>query len=207
MITDLLAWLQNSYEFFQTSQGMFLFVPCYAIWVIVLMPGIWASMLAGALYGTVLGTCLVLIGAVIGAQASFVISRTLLRQWVSSQIARFPKIQLMQKAVSREGLKLIFLTRLSPAFPFSLLNFAYGISNVSWRDFSIGLIAIVPGSIVFCALGHLAGDLSQFTSVLSGQTDFRLYLLRLIGIFSTIGVVFLVGRSLKLALQSEGNHN
>ena len=104
-------------------------------------------MVAGALYGTVLGSCIVFLGACLGAEISFLLGRTLLRNWVQRRMADFPKLQVVQKAVSREGLKLILLTRLSPVFPFSLLNFAYGLSDVSFRDYLIGLLAIAPGTI------------------------------------------------------------
>ncbi len=63
------------------------------------------------------------------------------------------------------------LTRLSPAFPFSLLNLAYGLSDVSLRDYNLGLIAILPGTVLFCALGALAGDAARFGEVLAGETS------------------------------------
>ena len=60
--------------------------------------------------------------------------------------------------MNREGLKLVLLTRLSPAFPFRLLNLAYGLSNLNLRDDVIGLIAILPDTMLFCSLGALTGD-------------------------------------------------
>ena len=53
------------------------------------------------------------------------------------------------------------------AFPFFLQNFAYGLSEVSWRGYSSGLVAILPGTILFCGLGALAGDVARFREVLS----------------------------------------
>jgi len=109
--------------------------------------------------------------------------------------------QAIEQAVSREGLKLVLLTRLSPAFPFSLLNFAYGLSEVSWRDYSIGLVAILPGTILFCGLGALAGDVARFREVLSGQADPLTWTLRIVGLLATVLVVWLVGRAAQRALQ------
>jgi len=103
--------------------------------------------------------------------------------------------------VSREGLRLVLLTRLSPAFPFSLLNLAYGLSDVSQRDYSIGLIGIVPGTILFCGLGALAGDVARFGEVLSGQADPATWALRIVGLLATVLVVWLVGRAARRALQ------
>ena len=149
---DIATYLNQVIPFLLSPIGAICFVPLYAIWVTLLLPGIWASMLAGLLYGPWLGTVLVFFGAIIGAEVAFLLGRTILREWVRKRLARIPKLQAVEQAVSREGLKLILLTRLSPAFPFSLLNFVYGLSEVNARDYTIGLIGILPGTILFCGL-------------------------------------------------------
>ncbi|MFL0795353.1 MAG: TVP38/TMEM64 family protein [Prochlorococcus sp.] len=184
----------------RSSLGVILFVPLYAIWVTLLLPGVWASMLAGALYGTWLGSFLVFVGACLGAEAAFLLGRYWLRDWARRRLAAVPKLQAVEQAVSREGLKLVLLTRLSPVFPFSLLNLAYGLSEVSLRDYSIGLIGILPGTILFCGLGALAGDVARFGDVLSGQADPVTWILRIVGVLATIAVVWLVGQAAKRAL-------
>lgn len=185
----------------RSPAGAMAFVPLYALWVTLLLPGVWASMLAGALYGPVWGSLIVFVGACLGAQAAFLLGRTWLRSWARRRLAAVPKLQAIEQAVSREGLKLVLLTRLSPAFPFSLLNFAYGLSEVSWRDYSIGLVAILPGTILFCGLGALAGDVARFREVLSGQADPLTWTLRIVGLLATVLVVWLVGRAARQALQ------
>ena len=112
------------------------------------------------------------------------------------QVAR----HVFEQAVSREGLKLVLLTRLSPAFPFSLLNFAYGLSEVSWRDYSIGLVAILPGTVLFCGLGALAGDVARFGEVLTGQADAGTWALRIVGLLATVASVWLAGRAARRVL-------
>ncbi len=198
---DIQIFLLQLLPFFHSFIGAIIFVPLYAIWVVFLLPGIWASMLAGALYGTWLGTLLVFIGATIGAQISFWLARTILRDWARDRLQRFPKFKAIEMAVSNEGLKLILLTRLSPIFPFSLLNFAYGLSEVTPRDYSIGMIGILPGTVFFCGLGALAGDLANFGAILNGKDEPMEWALRVLGALATIGVVWLVGQSAKGALQ------
>jgi uncharacterized membrane protein YdjX (TVP38/TMEM64 family) len=185
----------------QSSQGAVLFIPLYAIWVTLLLPGVWASMLAGALYGPWWGSLVVFIGACLGAEMAFLLGRHWLRDWARRRLATVPKLQLIEQAVSKEGLKLVLLTRLSPAFPFSLLNFAYGLSEVSFRDYSIGLIGILPGTILFCGLGALAGDVARFGEVLSGRADPATWALRVVGLGATVAVVVLVGKAARRALQ------
>jgi uncharacterized membrane protein YdjX (TVP38/TMEM64 family) len=203
-MTDLLhgvdwqAWLPA----LRTPAGALLFIPLYALWVTLLLPGVWASMLAGALYGTGWGSLIVFIGACLGAEAAFLLGRYALRNWARQRLATRPTLLALEQAVSREGLKLVLLTRLSPAFPFSLLNLAYGLSDVSLRDYSLGLIGILPGTILFCGLGALAGDVARFGAVLSGQADGGTWALRLVGVVASLGVVWLVGRAARSALQS-----
>jgi uncharacterized membrane protein YdjX (TVP38/TMEM64 family) len=184
----------------RSPAGALAFVPLYALWVTLLLPGVWASMLAGALYGTGLGSVLVFFGASLGALAAFLLGRTWLRAWARRRLAEAPKLLAMEQAVSREGLKLVLLTRLSPAFPFSLLNLAYGLSAVSLRDYTLGLIGILPGTILFCGLGALAGDVARFGAVLSGQADAGTWGLRVLGILATVASVWLVGRAAQSAL-------
>ena len=185
----------------KSPAGALAFVPLYALWVTLLLPGVWASMLAGALYGTWWGSLIVFVGACLGAEAAFLLGRTWLRNWARRRLAAVPKLLAIEQAVSREGLKLVLLTRLSPAFPFSLLNFAYGLSEVSLRDYSIGLIGILPGTILFCGLGALAGDVARFGDVLSGEADAGTWALRIGGLLATVASVWLVGRAAQRALQ------
>jgi uncharacterized membrane protein YdjX (TVP38/TMEM64 family) len=184
-----------------TPWGALAFVPLYALWVTLLLPGVWASMLAGALYGTVWGSALVFFGACLGAEAAFLLGRHWLRDWARRRLEGLPKLQTIERAVSREGLKLVLLTRLSPAFPFSLLNLAYGLSEVTLRDYTLGLIGILPGTILFCGLGALAGDVARFGTVLSGQADPATWVLRITGILATVLVMWLVARAGRRALQ------
>ena len=196
---DLL--LQQLLPFFQHPTGAALFIPIYAIWVTLLLPGVWASMLAGALYGTWLGSVIVFLGAFLGAEVAFLLGRFLLRDWVQHRMAEFPKLKAVEQAVSNEGLKFILLTRLSPVFPFSLLNFVYGLSEVSFRDYTIGLIGILPGTFLFCGLGALAGDLARFGEVLADQTNLSSSLIRLLGLMATIAVVWIISRAATRALK------
>lgn len=195
------SWMPQVLELLHSPWGAVLFIPLYALWVTLLLPGVWASMLAGVLYGTWLGSALVFVGASLGAVIVFLLGRTWLRDWAQHRLLRWPKLQAVERAVSKEGLKLVLLTRLSPAFPFSLLNLAYGLSEVSLKDYSLGLIGILPGTVLFCGLGALAGDVAQFGAVLSGEADLFTWGLRVAGIVATLGVVLLVTRAARQAFQ------
>ena len=202
---NLATLTQTLLPMLQSPAGAVLFVPLYALWVTLLLPGVWASMLAGALYGTWWGSLIVFVGACLGAEAAFLLGRHWLRDWARRQLQRTPKLLAIEQGVSREGLKLVLLTRLSPAFPFSLLNLAYGLSDVSLRDYNIGLIGILPGTILFCGLGALAGDVARFGEVLSGEADAGTWTLRIVGLLATVASVWLVGRAAQRALTPPGS--
>lgn len=197
-VPDPADWL----PLLRSPQGALVFVPLYGLWVTLLLPGVWASMLAGALYGPWLGSALVFVGACLGAIVVFALGRTRLREPARRWLARSPRLQAVEQAVSREGLRLVLLTRLSPAFPFSLLNLAYGLSGVSMRDYVLGLIGILPGTVLFCSLGAVAGDLSRFGDVLAGKADPLAWALRLVGLAATALVVLLVSRSVRQVLEA-----
>jgi uncharacterized membrane protein YdjX (TVP38/TMEM64 family) len=196
--------LQHWLPALQSPLGAVAFVPLYALWVTLLLPGVWASMLAGALYGPWWGTVIVFVGACLGAEAAFLLGRHWLRDWARARLAALPKLQAVEQAVSREGLKLVLLTRLSPAFPFSLLNLAYGLSEVSLRDYTVGLIGILPGTVLFCGLGALAGDVARFGDVLAGRADVGTWALRIIGVLATLASVWVAGKAAQKALRDAG---
>jgi uncharacterized membrane protein YdjX (TVP38/TMEM64 family) len=116
---------------------------------------------AGAIYGVVYGTALVSVSSTLGATAAFLVGRYLARGWIAQKIETNPKFKAVDDAVAQEGWKIVGLTRLSPVFPFNFLNYAYGLTQVSLRDyFFASWIGMLPGTIVFVYLGSLAGSLA-----------------------------------------------
>ena len=92
----------------------------------------------------------------------------------------------MEKVVEKGGLKLIFLARLSPIFPFGMLNYFYGLNKVKFRDFALGLIGIIPGTFLYCSIGSLAKSIKELKNV---QSPNNLYI-TIAGIISTFLVVY-----------------
>ena len=97
---DLASLTQTLLPLLQSPSGAVAFVPLYALWVTLLLPGIWASMLAGALYGTWWGSLVVFIGACLGAEAAFLLGRHGLRNWARARLAATPKLLAIEQAVS-----------------------------------------------------------------------------------------------------------
>ena len=182
-------FLENIYNlslFFDTNIGILSFVCIYILIVLFILPASWLSLLSGFLYGSYIGSIIVFIAASIGASAAFFISKTFFAKKLKKVINRYPKLNVMEQVVQRGGLKLIFLARLSPIFPFSILNYFYGLNNIKFKDFAIGLMGILPGTIFYCSLGSLAKSLQELKNI---QHNNSLYL-TIFSIAATFLVIF-----------------
>ena len=198
---DLSYWLTDQVQFFSDPLGIFIFLIIYIFWVTFLLPGSWLTMVAGLLYGTFLGSIIVFIGAALGAILTFWSGRTFLRKWIQKRLDNYPKLKYVETKVSKEGLKLVILTRLSPLFPFGLLNFVFGLSQLKFQYFLVGLFAILPGTILYCSVGSLAGEFSRFSETISIQNSSISFLFSLIGFLATLLTFIIVTRAAKNALQ------
>ena len=176
----------NFLFYLDTGWGILTFVFFYIISVLLILPASWLSLLAGFLYGPYFGSIVVFFSAFIGASISFFLAKEYFVKKVVTIISRFPKIKLLEKIINKGGLKLIILTRLSPLFPFSILNYFYGLNKVSYKDFSIGLLFIIPGTYLYCALGSLSNNLDEIKNLkLNGNTTTTI-----ISIVSTFLIVY-----------------
>ena len=136
--------------------------------------------------------------------AVLLLGRPWLGDWARGRQACVPRVMAIEQAVGRAGLKLVLLTRLYPAVPSSLLNLAHGPSEVSLGDDVIGLITILPGTMLFCSLGALAGDGARFGEELSGDADLGTWSPPIIGLVATVASAWLVGRAAQRALKGVG---
>ena len=176
----------NFLFYLDTGWGIVTFVFFYIISVLLILPASWLSLLAGFLYGPYFGSIVVFLSAFIGASISFFLAKEYFVKKIETIISRFPKIKLLEKIINKGGLKLIILTRLSPLFPFSILNYFYGLNKVSYKDFSIGLLFILPGTYLYCALGSLSNNLDEIKNLkLNGNTTTTI-----ISIISTFLIVY-----------------
>ena len=186
-------FLENMFNlsfFFNTGIGIFAFVCIYILIVLLILPASWLSLLSGFLYGSYLGSIIVFISASIGASVAFFISKSFFAKKLKNFFSRYPKLSVMEQIVKKGGLKLIFLARLSPIFPFSILNYFYGLNNVKFRDFALGLFGIIPGTFLYCSIGSLAKSIQELKYA---QSTNNLYM-TIIGIISTFLVVYFLAK-------------
>ena len=137
------------------------FIIAYIIITVAFLPASIVTLGAGFVFGVVKGSILVFIGAMLGATAAFLIGRFVARDWIAKKVEGKKFFSALDNAIAREGLKLIFLIRLSPAFPFNLLNYALGLTKVSLPNYVLGTTGIIPGTIMYVYLGSLVSDLAM----------------------------------------------
>jgi uncharacterized membrane protein YdjX (TVP38/TMEM64 family) len=178
------------------------FILIYNLATIFLLPGSLLTLGGGAMFGLVRGTLYVFIAATLGATVAFLIGRYLTRSWVERQLADRPKFRAISRAVTQKGFQIVLLTRLSPIFPFNLLNYAFGITQVSLKDYVLGSVGMIPGTLLYVYLGSLIGNLADLGHTSATPTTPYLWVVRLIGLLATLGITLYITRLARIALQS-----
>ena len=128
---------------------------------VLLLPGSVLTLGAGFLFGLGYGFAIVSVSSIIGASCAFLLGRFIARDWVQEKLAVMPRFGQLDRAVGNRGFLMVILTRLSPLFPFNLLNYALGITSVRFPHyFFASWIGMVPGTLLYVYLGSVASDLS-----------------------------------------------
>jgi uncharacterized membrane protein YdjX (TVP38/TMEM64 family) len=196
LLKNLLVWIESL-----GSIGAIAFIGIYIVATVAFLPAFILTLGAGVLFDVWLGSIYVFVGATLGSIAAFLVGRYLARDWVAKKIAGNDKFRAIDRAVGKEGLKIVLLTRLSPAFPFNLLNYAFGVTGVSVQDYVIGSIGMIPGTIMFVYIGSLAGSLALIGTDAQPPTNPALqWTIRIVGLIATVAVTVYVTRLAKQAL-------
>ncbi len=157
-------------------------------------------MAAGLLFGVRQGTLLVSVSSISGATLAFLIGRYLARDWVAAKIQGNSKFEAIDGAVAQEGWKIVGLTRLSPVFPFNLLNYAFGLTQVSLKDYFLASwIGMLPGTVMYVYIGSLAGDLAALGSGERSRTPAE-WALYGVGLMATVVLTLYITRIAQRAL-------
>ncbi|MER3434094.1 MAG: hypothetical protein C4288_11855 [Leptolyngbya sp. ERB_1_1] len=200
MLQEALTWIQNL-----GSLGAIAFIVLYIFAAVFFIPGTILTLGAGAVFGVVAGSVYVFVGSTLGAIAAFLVGRYWARDWVARRIEGNEKFKAIGDAVAKEGLKVVILTRLSPVFPFTLLNYAFGVTRVTLKDFAIGCVGMIPGTVMYVYIGSLAGNLAMLgTTELSREAQYAQWGIRIVGLIATVIVTVYITRIARKALQENG---
>lgn len=181
--------------------GPVVFVAGYAAAVVGFVPGSLLTLAGGALFGVARGVGYVFAAAVLGSTASFLIARHLARDAVARRIEGDARFRAIDRAIGEQGRRIVFLLRLSPVFPFSLLNYALGLTSVRLVDYLIAAIGMLPGTLLYVYLGKLGGDVAAAAGGVRTERGVADWALLGVGLAATAAVTFLITRIARRALE------
>lgn len=187
--------------------GAALFVLLYVVVCLLLLPASLLTLGAGAVYGVARGIPLVSVSATLGATVAFIVGRTVARGWVQVRVERDSRFKAIDQAVAREGWKIVLLSRLSPAFPFTLINYLFGVTRVSLRDYVLASwLGMLPGTALYVYVGALAGDIADIGSRGRVRTPLE-WTYYGIGLVATLAVTLYLTQVARKALASVAAEN
>jgi uncharacterized membrane protein YdjX (TVP38/TMEM64 family) len=181
--------------------GPIVFILGYALATVAFVPGSLLTLAAGAIFGLGQGVVYVFIAAVLGSSAAFLVSRYLARQAIERRLENNPRFAAIDRAVGAQGRKIVFLLRLSPIFPFNLLNYALGLTQVRFADYVAASVGMLPGTLLYVYYGKLAGDVAALAGGAAPTKGAGYYTVLLLGLVATIVVTTLVTRTARQALK------
>lgn len=162
---QFLTWIESN-----LVAGVFAFMGVYFIATVCFVPGSLLTLGSGFVfgsavgvgYGVVLASIAVFVGASLGSIAAFLLGRYLLRDCVRHRLVKkYPVVEAVDEALLNNGFKIFFLLRLSPIVPFNAINYIAGVTGISLKDYTLALIGILPGTVLYCFIGSSAGGLVE----------------------------------------------
>jgi uncharacterized membrane protein YdjX (TVP38/TMEM64 family) len=195
-LVSALTWTQGLGAWGPLFVALFYVVAC-----VFLLPGSVLTLGAGFLFGVPVGLLSAWIGATVGSCVAFLVGRTLARDWIARKVSGNPRFTAVDEAVAREGFKIVLLLRLSPIFPFNFLNYALGLTKVSFGSYALAsLIGMLPGGLMYAYFGSAARSLADVaTGTVEGGRAGQAFFW--VGLLATIAVAVFVTRLARRSLR------
>ncbi len=180
--------------------GPVVFILGYAGATLAFIPGSILTLASGAIFGLVEGTIYVFVAATLGATLSFLVARHAARAAIEKRIEGDARFAAIDRAVGAEGRKIVFLLRLSPVFPFNLLNYALGLTRVRLGDYFIASIGMLPGTLLYVYTGKIIGDVAAVAGGAGPERGPGSWALSAVALVATLLVTIIVTRIARRAL-------
>ncbi len=178
----LLAFTEANY-----TTAVVSFIVSYCVVTGLSLPGAAILTLAGGfLFGSVVGTVFVNVGATTGAILAFLAARYLLRDWVEKQFG--DRLGPIQDGFAKNAFSYLMTLRLIPLFPFFLVNMVSGLTRIGLGTYvAATAIGIVPGSFVYAYAGRQLGTINSLKEIASPNV---LVAFTLLGLLALVPVVY-----------------
>lgn len=199
--TDLVQTIETQVQH-AGSLAPILFISFYALATVLLVPASALTIAAGFLFGPIFGTIIVSIASTTGAAMAFLVGRYLARPFVAQKLASSDvRFSAVDAAIASQGMRIVFLLRLSPLFPFTLLNYALSITSIPFVEYTIASwLGMIPGTIAYVALGGAGKAAAESAAGFGGTSPIQLFLY-ILGAASTLGATVLISRAASQALR------
>ena len=187
--------------------GWLAVVGLYAASCLILVPGSILTIACGTVYGFWGSVTLVIAGHALGSMLCLLATRYLLRDWAAKKLRHYRKVRAVKEVIRREGWRIVFLIRLSPVMPFSLITYALGLTDISLSKFLLAAaVGSFPSTCLYAYLGTLVGSLTKLGSDLHQHRSWE-WMLQGIGLVLTfvvtLWVTHLASQALKGRLDRE----
>jgi uncharacterized membrane protein YdjX (TVP38/TMEM64 family) len=200
-ILPIADWLRHFQNYVRGlgALGYVVYIAVYAICVASFIPASILTLGAGAIFGFVGGTIVVIIGATIGATLAFLLARTVMRKRIEKMTSSNTKFRALDRAIASEGMKIVFLVRLAVVFPFTYSNYAFGLTAIPlWRYVAATFVGIIPATAAFVFASSAA------TKAATGETTSITKMVYIAGGVIAIIVSVLIGRIATRAIKRAG---
>jgi uncharacterized membrane protein YdjX (TVP38/TMEM64 family) len=203
-VLPLAAWVEGLREWAQGlgSLGLVAFGVVYVVGALLFVPGSWLTLVAGAAFGLWWGTLVVSLASTAAAAASFWIARYLARARVEELARRNPRFRAVDRAIEHGGWRVVALLRLSPAIPYSVSNYLYGLTSARFVPYLLASwIAMLPATFVYVYIGHIGHVAAESAS--GAKRTPQEYALIAVGILATIVLTVYLTKLARRALAEE----
>jgi uncharacterized membrane protein YdjX (TVP38/TMEM64 family) len=178
-LKDLQPWIQ--------SWGIWaplVYLVLYLGIVLMSIPATPFGVIAGVMFGSVIGIILIVVGASVGSALTFLIARYFARNAVVEWIGDNPRFQRLDRLIETHGTIIVIVTRLVPLFPFNILNYGFGLTKISFKTYVVwSTIGMIPGTVVF-----VGGSDLIYQSLMTGKIPVELSILIAAMIVLMIGI-------------------
>ncbi len=184
----------------QGNLGLMLLGLAYIPASLLFVPSPLLTISGGFVFGMVRAVIAISLGSTLAASVTFLVGRTLLRQFIEQKVANDARFRALDQAVGQHGFKIVFLSRLSPVLPYNLLNYAFGVTRVRFRDYVLASwTGMFPGTCLYVSIGAAAKTLTEVTSG-SSQSSIAQQALFGFGLLATALVSVMLTKIAKKAL-------
>ena len=185
--------------------GPAVFAVAYILAGLLFVPGSALTLASGALFGLIWGTAIVSIASTITAALAFLIARYIAREKVRRAAERNRSFAAIDHAIGKGGWRIVAMLRLSPAVPFSLGNYLYGLTSIRfWPYVLASWLCMLPGTFMYVYIGHLGAQGLQAAGGGSNAVGVGKTVLLVAGLAATVVVTVYVTRLARRALSEQG---